>query len=186
MAGRKSKEKGAEFERTVCTKLSLWVSDYTREDVFWRSAMSGGRATIKIKKNRGRKFDAHAGDVAATHELGHLLITLFIVECKAWKEMQLGHPITGDGGFLEKVWIRTYDQCSASRQPFLVLKQNYRQIIVVTSMVGSDILQKGMKSGDPIKMTAMLPRFEGIACVYLLKDIIARVDFDKIRKVYRS
>ena len=44
------KQKGGEYERTVCKKLSLWVSNGTRDDIFWRSAMSGGRATLQRKK----------------------------------------------------------------------------------------------------------------------------------------
>jgi len=40
------KAKGASFERDICRRLSLWVSAGKQEDVFWRSAMSGGRSTV--------------------------------------------------------------------------------------------------------------------------------------------
>ena len=36
--------KGSEFEREMCKCLSLWWTDSKRDDVFWRSAQSGGRA----------------------------------------------------------------------------------------------------------------------------------------------
>jgi hypothetical protein len=44
------KQKGSQFERDVCRELSLWVSHGKQEDVYWRSAMSGGRSTVAALK----------------------------------------------------------------------------------------------------------------------------------------
>ena len=43
------KEKGSSFERLVCKRMSMWLSKGERDDLFWRSAMSGGRATVQLR-----------------------------------------------------------------------------------------------------------------------------------------
>jgi hypothetical protein len=74
----KKSKKGAAFERFICPKLSLWWAG--RDDVFWRSAGSGARATV-----RGRKGKATAGqhsDMAAIDPIGGPLIDAFTIEMK--------------------------------------------------------------------------------------------------------
>ena len=44
------KAKGSSFERLICKELSLWITGGEHQDVFWRSAMSGGRSTVAMKK----------------------------------------------------------------------------------------------------------------------------------------
>jgi hypothetical protein len=73
-------DKGSKYERDMCKKLSLWWTEGERDDVFWRSQASGGRATI-----RGRKGAATAGqygDVAAVDPVGKPLIDAFTIEIK--------------------------------------------------------------------------------------------------------
>jgi len=72
--------KGSQFERDVCRALSEWWSNGTRDDVFWRSSQSGGRATSRAKK--GKKTAGQAGDVAATDPDGFLFTRTFTVELK--------------------------------------------------------------------------------------------------------
>jgi len=73
------KAKGASFEREVCAKLSLWVSKGERDDLFWRSSMSGGRATVRFQKG---KDTVTAGDITAIHEIGASLTDKYMIECK--------------------------------------------------------------------------------------------------------
>jgi hypothetical protein len=77
MAG---KAKGGAFERDICKRLSLWWTDDERDDVFWRTASSGGRATQRKKK--GKDTFGQAGDVQATDPIGQPLINLFTIEIK--------------------------------------------------------------------------------------------------------
>ncbi|MBM3120244.1 MAG: hypothetical protein FJ006_12010, partial [Chloroflexi bacterium] len=56
--------KGASFERDISRQLSLWWTHGERDDVFWRSSMSGGRATVRAKK--GQKTAYQNGDITAT------------------------------------------------------------------------------------------------------------------------
>jgi hypothetical protein len=72
--------KGSVFEREICTKLSLWISRGKDDDLFWRTAGSGGRATNRRKK--GKTTAGHAGDVTNTDIRGECLIRAITIEIK--------------------------------------------------------------------------------------------------------
>ena len=72
--------KGSEFEREMCKKISLWWTHGQRDDVFWRSQNSGGRATVRGRK--GQDTHGQAGDIAAVHPCGEPLLQTFAVELK--------------------------------------------------------------------------------------------------------
>ncbi len=69
--------KGASFERQVCRDLSLWLTEGKHDDCFWRSAMSGGRATVRFKK--GRTSRSQAGDISPISGIGEKLTDLFLL-----------------------------------------------------------------------------------------------------------
>jgi len=72
--------KGSEFEREMCKCLSLWWTDSKRDDVFWRSAQSGGRATERTKK--GKTTYGSYGDIAAVDPIGEPLLKFATIELK--------------------------------------------------------------------------------------------------------
>lgn len=72
--------KGSAFEREICKELSLWWTDGERDDIFWRSAGSGGRATNRTKK--GKSTSGQYGDITATDPLGVPLIKNVTIELK--------------------------------------------------------------------------------------------------------
>lgn len=72
--------KGAAFERKICRTLSLWWTGGDRDDVFWRTSQSGGRATERAKK--GQTTSGQYGDIAATDPIGKPLIDCFMWELK--------------------------------------------------------------------------------------------------------
>jgi hypothetical protein len=72
--------KGSEFERSICKQLSLWWTDGERDDVFWRTSQSGGRATQRSKK--GQKTYGSYSDIAAVDPIGEPLLKLFNIELK--------------------------------------------------------------------------------------------------------
>ena len=118
------KQKGSQFEREVCKALSLWISNGKQEDVFWRSAMSGGRATVARK--RGKDAGSGEGDLAAVRPIGRLLLNRFVVECKFYKDLNilglLDNEIKGGiTGFWNKL---DHDSLKVGKRPFLVGKQN--------------------------------------------------------------
>lgn len=78
-AGR-GKRKGSGFERLLCTQLSQWWTGGQRDDVFWRTAGSGARATVRARK--GKKTQPHCGDICAIDPIGKPLTDVFAVELK--------------------------------------------------------------------------------------------------------
>ena len=121
------KAKGGQFEREVCVALSNWVSNNKRDDIFWRSAMSGGRATVKFKK--GKNNISQIGDISAVDKAGHPFLKLFVVECKNYKNLQILSLLFDKpkNGSLLEFWEKLVIDCStANKHPFLVAKQNFK------------------------------------------------------------
>lgn len=75
-----SKTKGSSFERKVCKMLSLWWTSSKRDDIFWRTAGSGGRATVRKKKGKNT-YNQH-GDICAVDPIGEPLLKLCTIEVK--------------------------------------------------------------------------------------------------------
>ncbi len=112
------KAKGSKFERAVCTALSLYVTNGARTDVFWRSAMSGGRATVRGLDVR------QAGDIAAVAPEGHSFCERYYVECKHLQSLDLHGLLTGTGK-LVKFWKDTRQHARKRGQdPVLIARQN--------------------------------------------------------------
>ena len=123
------KSKGASFERAICVALSLWVSKGKREDAFWRSAMSGGRATVRRKA--GKQTKAHCGDISATAPEGHALVSVFSIECKNVASMDLEAAAIFGRGHLVKFWHQcSMDALAHDKHPLLIVKQNRWPIMV--------------------------------------------------------
>ena len=72
--------KGGQFEREICKLLSDWWTDGKRDDVFWRSSQSGGRATQRAKS--GKRTYGSYGDVAAVDPIGEPLMKFATIELK--------------------------------------------------------------------------------------------------------
>jgi len=72
--------KGSGFERYICKLLSKWWTDGKRDDVFWRTAGSGARATIRSKTKK--KTFGQYGDIQATDPIGQPLTDLCTIEIK--------------------------------------------------------------------------------------------------------
>jgi hypothetical protein len=112
------KQKGAAFERLICKALSLWVTGGKRGDVFWRSAMSGGRATIYTDVRQ-------CGDICAVAPEGAPLVERYFIECKAYRDLQIGSWVITDKGNLAQFWKETKDQAEIHhREPLLIFRQN--------------------------------------------------------------
>ena len=123
------KGKGGAFERLICVLLSLWVSDGKRRDLFWRSAMSGGRATRG--RARGEDLAHQAGDLSAVHPWGHRLTDTFFIECKFVRNLQFDRLLFGEG-LLAQFWKTAIEQASNhKRSPMVIAKENRGDIVVL-------------------------------------------------------
>lgn len=121
------KSKGSAFERQVCKDLSLWLSNGKRTDVLWRSAMSGGRATVSHGKVR------QCGDICAVAPEGHKFCDLWFVECKFVKRLALDQFIMKGTGPLMSFWRKATQQADKHRKSaMLIARQNGWPTIIIT------------------------------------------------------
>lgn len=128
------KQKGASFERQICKDLSRWVSNGQREDLYWRSAMSGGRSTVAMKK--GEKLSSQAGDISSVDPRGHALIEEFVIECKTYKTLNYESMIKGKGKLLEFWRIAKEEAFRYNKEPILIAKQNMYPIVACLTLKG--------------------------------------------------
>lgn len=132
-------QKGSAFERTVCRQLSHWLSGGKRDDLFWRSAMSGGRATLGLKKGMTRA--TQAGDVTAIdgRGLGAQFLRTFVVECKHVRSLELDKAVAKQTGAFVKYWAKHLGEAKAhGRSPFLVARQNRFPTLLFLDMDGAE------------------------------------------------
>jgi len=128
------KAKGANFEREVCKKLSLWLTFGKHEGVFWRSAMSGGRSTVAAR--RGVQLGEQAGDLSSVHPAGNAFIGKFVVECKTYKNLDF-HGLPVGRGALVDFWAQvTGEARHFGKLPILIAKQNQQPTLICFSNPG--------------------------------------------------
>lgn len=119
--------KGSQFEREVCVTLSQWVTRGTKKDVFWRTAMSGGRATVFKKK--GSLF-RQSGDICAVSHEGHELTSEYFFELKFYKDLNFPAFFVKGTGPLGQFWDKAQDEArSYGLTPILIVKQNMMPVL---------------------------------------------------------
>ncbi len=74
------KNKGSGYAHVVCKQLSLWWTADLRDDVFYPSQGSGGRATRRAIK--GITTPGQYGDICCTDPIGQPFMKTFVVEVK--------------------------------------------------------------------------------------------------------
>jgi len=131
-----SKAKGSAFERHCCKSLSLWISHGARDDLFWRSAMSGGRASVQFKK--GKPNRTQTGDITAIDPLGDPLTSRFLIECKFYADLKLSALYTdAEKAGLAGFWRKCEQQARQhSKFPMLIAKQNRTPTLIGLDRVG--------------------------------------------------
>lgn len=126
-----AKQKGSTFEREICRRLSLWITDGKRSDVFWRSAMSGGRATVARKHGADVR---QAGDITAVAPEGHALTDVVFIECKHYAKLDIESFVLKNQGTLAKFWaVACKEALARCKEPWLIVRQNRCDILLITS-----------------------------------------------------
>lgn len=175
-----SKQKGASFERAICSRLSLWVTDMKRDDVFWRSAMSGGRATL-AKAASGNRFHAQSGDICAVDPSGASFISKFTVECKSLKDVSATRLLFNSGeAELVKCWDQAVKETNPGMIPLLIIKQNRYPELLCTSPEGTDTLRKGERPGVTLIPHLVVNSTWPIMHVHNFRLIITNCEFSKV------
>lgn len=130
-----SSHKGSRLERKVCKELSLWWSQQTNDDWFWRSSQSGGRATTR--KKRGLSTVNAAGDVAAMNHEAQRFLELASLEIKSgYPKVILNLLVEKDGGtefhkFIDQA--RTSASLADSPNWMLIHKRDRSDGIILTN-----------------------------------------------------
>ncbi|MFH1741088.1 MAG: hypothetical protein ABIH23_18970, partial [bacterium] len=158
--GRRSDSKGAAFERAVCRRLSLWISRGESKNLFWRSSLSGGRATTLRRK--GENLNVHAGDIAAIDSAGERFIKTFFVECKAYKTLRFDSLVYPVKGVIGTMWNKCVRQADGyNKLPLMIVKENGKPWLLIAD-------------GGPINMCGLvMASFPGRGMyVYLLDDVL--------------
>ena len=89
LAPVKGRGKGGNFERDMSRAFSRWWTNGERDDIFWRTGGSGGRATARSRS--GKHTAGQYGDIAATDPLGAPLIDWITIELKrGYTEAHIG------------------------------------------------------------------------------------------------
>lgn len=163
--GGRGARKGAGFEREVCKALSRWVSGGKAEDLFWRSSMSGGRATVA--RQRGGVV-RQAGDIVAVHnhKAAFDFIKQWYVECKFYRKVDLDSWLIKGTGRLAKWWKRCRSEANYyERQPMLIVKQNGWPILVITN-------ENRLARWCPLVVAANGNKRSMIADIYLFSEML--------------
>ena len=129
--------KGSDFERSLCKKFSLWWTNNERDDVFWRTSQSGGRATERKKK--GKMTAGSYGDMMSVSKVGKPFEDIFVMEFKKGYTKELSILSIVDGkkkSVLLDWWIKNEKIVSESGRKFglIVFRRDYRHTCIVMNL----------------------------------------------------
>jgi hypothetical protein len=183
--GRKSIYKGANYERDICRRFSRWVTAMEREDVFWRSIMSGGRATISTKKGEidlGKAYTS--GDICAIRPEGHFLLSQFTVECKNYASFGIEvYLYGGQSSQFVKCWAQALDECRKRTQPLMCMKESRRGELMVTTWAGYEKLLLGVPRNRDLRVICHFPDLDAV--MFQLRDVLVAVDVAKMKRAIK-
>ena len=111
---RKGQGKGGAFERKLCFELSKWWTKGKRDDIFRRSATSGGRATVRTKV--GKTTFGQYGDIAIADPLGQPLLDLVTIELKTGYPGQSPFDMVDRVGKQNPKYKQFFEQCMRERK----------------------------------------------------------------------
>lgn len=130
--------KGSNYERDFCKRLSLWWTDGERDDIFWRTGGSGGRATVR--QQRGQKTYNQYGDICATDPIGDPLMKVLTFELKrGYTKNNIMDLVDRPKVCVQQKWEEWLQQAHGSHiaagsfAPIIVFKRDQKQEMVVTT-----------------------------------------------------
>lgn len=143
-------KKGGSYERRICKALSLWHTRGRRDDVFWRTPMSGGRHTVR--KQRGTGALSEVGDICSTDPVSKPFIDAFAVECKSRANMHLHSLFTRQHSekavkkhkshTVYEYWLEIRALAvSVGRLPLLIFHGNHLPDMVLLNIAGRQRLR---------------------------------------------
>ncbi len=168
------KSKGSAYEREIAKKFSLWWTDGERDDVFWRTDNSGGRATTRAKS--GVKTFGQRGDLQASDPIGQPLMDLCVIEIKrGYKESSIGDMLDAPdsakqkifGGFVEQV-ITDFNK-SQSLSWMLITKRDRREeLVTMPYAFRLNLVRNSGESERPIPYSMNILNIKSLEQIYHL------------------
>lgn len=139
------KIKGGEYERNISKKLSLWISQEKRDDLFWRTSGSGSRHTIRYKKNL--TTEGQVGDITYTCSgVSEEFLKVFCLEIKFYKDINLWGTVTKSKVGLLDFWEQADEQAKkVGKIPILIAKQNYKPALLISNKIFNKLFIKNFK-----------------------------------------
>ena len=174
----------------MCSRLSLWASGLTRDDIYWRSATSGGRATFRTRQKRSQQalpeLLNQTGDISAIDPLGKPLIDAFFIECKSLADLHLRTLIYGGVGETRKYWEEPLKKARSYKKELItVAKENFgKEELVLTTKTGWEILRQARKPNRAFRVRALFPDL-GLY-IFFLRDFLTALDYQKLVHVLES
>lgn len=143
--------KGSGFERDICKQLSLWWTGQKRDDIFWRTAGSGGRATNRFKQGKTTTAGAY-GDLTYLDPIGKPLLDLVCFELKRGYKWELLDLLDKRAGTKPCMFAEFWGQAKTSAKqasvPFcsVIFKRDGKQVCIALkkamfAKIGRDILK---------------------------------------------
>ena len=135
MAKRRGGKKGTPFEREICKELSSWWTGGKRDDVFWRSATSGARATVRFRK--GKRTAGGCGDICALDPIGEPLLDVMTIEVKrGYSRFTIFDLIDRSPSVGPQRWEQWIEQAERESQEngsfawAIIFKRDFRQAMI--------------------------------------------------------
>jgi hypothetical protein len=114
--GRRAKAKGTNYERDFAKRLSSWWTYGNVQDSFWRTSLSGGKATVNHS-------DVHVGDICAIRPVAVPLENCVVFELKRGynKSIILDWLLLGAASLIGQWWEKGYNQAAALNRKFILI-----------------------------------------------------------------
>ena len=144
-----ARQKGPKHERNFCKRLSKWWTSGRRDDIFWRTAGSGARATTRAKKGI-RTHDSY-GDLKAEHVSGKPLTDRSI-----WS---LKRGYTGKKGKTSMKWVSILDliDSPAGSKNKPAIARWWRELLELQHFTGKEYVFLVFKRDRRDEVIGMLP-----------------------------
>lgn len=182
--------KGRRFELWLATELSQWWTNGERDDVFYHTHDSGGRATRRHAK--GKKTYGLYGDIHAVDPVGKPLMDLVVIECKRGYNQAtiadlLDKPARAAKQAYEKWIAKAREDAKAAGVPYwlLIHKRDKREsLVVIPTELEERICQYGGLSIYPPYPELFFIDKGGISVTMTtLSDFFSQVTPEQIDKV---